>query len=175
MHDAHRLLRQATAPYHARLDATLEGGFATGGDYAAYLSGMHGFVADATHALGRTPMTARLDAWLRADCDALGIRSADPDPQVACVEDDAAKLGWEYVVAGSALGARFLLRDARALGFDAARGASFMAGHAAGNDWLTFLRRLAESDAAPLQLCGGAIDAFLAAERRMRAAREEVA
>ena len=175
MHDAHHLLRQATAPYHARLDATLEGGFATGDDYSAYLRGMQGFVADAAHALGGDAMTARLQAWLTADCDALGVASVEADPQVPSAGDAPTRLGWEYVVAGSSLGARFLLRDARKLGFDAGRGASFLAGHAVGNDWHDFLRRLADSDASTLQVCGGAIDAFLAAERRMRAAREVMA
>lgn len=175
MHASHRLLRQATAPYHTRLDATLGGGFATRGDYAAYLRGMQGFVADAVHALGGAPMTTRLDAWLRADCDALGVAVEGSDPCVECATDASTRLGWEYVVAGSSLGARFLLRDVRALGFDAGRGASFLAGHAAGDDWLSFLRRLADSEAAPLKVCGGAIDAFVAAERRMRSAREVVA
>jgi len=175
MHDVHRLLRQATAPYHARLDATLAGGFSTGEDYIAYVSGMQGFVADAAQALGGPPMTTRLHAWLAADCRTLGVETAPSDTQVARADDEATRLGWEYVVAGSALGARLLLRDANALGFDAERGASFLAGHAVGKDWPLFLRRLVESDAALLRVCGGAIDAFLAAERRMRAAREEIA
>lgn len=176
MHDAHRLLREATAPYHARLDATLGGGFATNDDYAAYLRGMRGFVADAAHALGEDAMTAQLQAWLQTDCDALGLAPAtQPDPQVLPAADDATRLGWEYVVAGSALGARFLLRDAGALGFAANHGACFLAGHAAGDDWQDVLRRLADASAALSQVCGGAIDAFLAAERRMRVARGEIA
>jgi heme oxygenase len=174
MHETHRRLRQATATHHARLDATLGGGFATRNDYAAYLRGMQGFVADADVALGGDAMTTRLHAWLRADCDALDLSTDLSDPDVTRA-DAAARLGWEYVVTGSSLGARFLLREVRALGFDTGRGASFLAGHAAGDDWLLFLRRLADSEAAPLKVCGGAIDAFLAAERRMRAAREEVA
>src|SRR6478609_1237152 len=136
MLDAHRLLRQATAPYHARLDATLGGGFATSDDYAAYLRGMQGFVVDADHALGGDPLTMRLHAWLRADCDALGLAPSSPqDPQIAPVDNDAARLGWHYVIAGSALGARFLLRDARGLGYASDRGASFLAGHASGDGW----------------------------------------
>jgi len=92
MHEAHRLLRQATASHHARLDAVLGGGFASRGDYAVYVRGMRDFVADADHALGGAAMTTRLREWLGEDCDALGMAThAQPHPEVARERDGAAQ------------------------------------------------------------------------------------
>lgn len=179
MQETHRLLRQATAPYHARLDDILGGGFDDREHYAGYLRGMRGFLADADRALAGDPMTRRLRAWLDGDCRALGLGPVEPaSVPVAAVDTRAARLGWEYVIAGASLGARFLLRDAHRLGYAAGRGASFLAHHAAGEDWSQFLRRLAAETLAPAELprlCAGAIDAFVAAERRMCAAREVTA
>lgn len=173
MHETHRLLRQATAPYHARLDAVLGGGFATADDYAAYLNGMRGFLADAADALGEDAGLRRLRALLAADCGVLGLDGIEPAGEaVSAVQPGPARLGWEYVISGASLGARFLLRDARALGFAPGSGASFLAAHAAG-DWHGFLERLFDAalPASQLpQLCAGAIDAFVVAERRMRVA-----
>jgi len=178
MHDSHRLLRQATATCHERLDALLGSGLASTSDYAAYLRGMEGFLADAGEVLGADAMTEHMLAWLRADLAFVGLVPSAPRlPATTEPQDGPARLGWEYVVAGSALGARLLLRDVRALGLDADGGASFLAGHAESAEWQRFLRALGEPHVAVAmdQVCEGAIEAFRAAERRMRAAREEMA
>ena len=88
------------------------------------------------------------------------------------------QLGWGYVVAGSSLGARFLLREARSLGYAPGAGADFLSGHAGGDAWPAFLRELdaaALSDTDHLRLCAAATEAFGHAESALRCAKEALA
>lgn len=172
-------LRTATRSAHARVDGVLAGGIADLPDYARYLRGMHAFVASAESALrdGAAPdawdVPAWLD-WLRADLDALGL--APLAPEAMRIDGPAQSLGVLYVLEGSALGARVLLRDAQSLGLPAVR---FLRSHAdgeSGERWprfLIFLQQAASPDAAFRQtMLDAANAAFAVAERCLIRARE---
>jgi len=173
------VLRRSTAAAHTRIDGVLSGGLASALDYAAYLRGMQRFVVESAAALADDGSYGELVGHRqRLDVDLSRLHAAAlPPTPTAALHDLPGRLGWQYVVAGASLGARFLLRDARALGFDGATGAAFLAHHAGGDDWAGFLRRL---DAAPLhetdypRLCASAGHAFDAAHAAMLAARQEV-
>jgi heme oxygenase (biliverdin-IX-beta and delta-forming) len=136
-------LRQATADLHGRVDAMFPDGLDSLHAYRRYVLGMHRFTADYEIATATQP---RASSWLAHDLVAL---SQPPLPAAGVrvsVADRAERLGWDYVMAGSSLGARVLLREAGHLGFDAAHGAAFLARHAAGADWAVVQSRLAELD-----------------------------
>lgn len=160
-------LREATAAAHARVDASAGSAFTTLAAYGAFLRSMHAFLRHARAALGAD------GAWLdehvealAADLDDLGAAPEPLEPRIAGVTGPAA-LGWRYVVAGSALGARVLVRRALALGVDAHRGARYLTLAATGEPWA---RLLADLEAGPVDphveaaACAAALDAFAAAE-----------
>jgi heme oxygenase len=176
------LLRRATADAHARIDALLSAGLADRRAYAAYLRGMQRFLRESEATLdadGALASIARGREHLDSDLRMLGIEPL-PAPHaggIAAMSALPEALGWQYVVAGSALGARFLLREARALGLDGARGAAFLHHHAAGDDWAAFLARLEQAPLSPddlPQMCAAARHAFAAAHAAMHAAQQEM-
>ena len=159
-------LRDATRPAHARVDALFRDGLGEPGTYAGYLAGMHRFLGAVWHALPDlgTPLTL-----LQDDLEAIGHAvPALPEPHpVAAAET----LAWRYVIDGSSLGARVLLRQVAALGVDAGRGATFLAHHAGGAAWDATCRDL---DAFPPDptglraLCAAADRAFALAYHAFR-------
>lgn len=156
-------LRHATASAHGRVDALLPDGVSKHRDYAAYLRAMHRFVA--TSAL---PDGAR-DRYLPLlsdDLQTLGI-VGEATPAEGEPEDRYERLGWAYVFEGSSLGARLLLRQAGALGFDGRAGARYLNEHAASSGWPDLLRQL--EDATP---DAGQLDRLVAASHRAFAAVE---
>ena len=159
--DVRQCLRQATASAHARVDARFADGIGAPGAYPRYLLGMYGFAADFEAATGRPP---RQSAWLAQDLATLALAPLPAAAPPAMVADPGERAGWDYVMAGSSLGARRLLREARALGHTGAAGACFLDRHAHGDDWPEVQQRLATFDADdPRQLAaltGGALDAF---------------
>lgn len=176
---AHDALRAATGAAHARVDGVLGGGLHSADDYRAYLRGMHRFVRDGEAALAHVPRAlAGQRGRLESDMEALDVVPLPAAAQPAAVVDRPGQLGWSYVVAGSSLGARFLLREVRALGYAAGAGADFLSGHARGDAWPAFLREL---DAAALtdtdhpRLCAAATEAFGHAESALRCAKEALA
>jgi heme oxygenase len=166
---SHHALRQATADAHARIDAIVGGGVHSDVGYASYLRGMQQLVAVALQVmpghhdleqhrerLASDLSTLRMDAPPPCAADA---RASAPDP--------VARLGWEYVIAGASVGARYLLRQVQALGYSAGHGAQFLAGHAGSDAWPRFLARLAQTELSASQrqsLCSAALAAFAAAE-----------
>lgn len=129
---AHARLRAATADLHEGLDGLFAGGLDSSPQYRRYVLGMHRFAVDYEIAVDAPP---RHSAWLAGDLTWLSL---DPLPAqgMRCAEPDAAgRLGWRYVMAGSSMGARRLLRDARRLDHDEGRGATFLARHAASDEW----------------------------------------
>lgn len=166
--DAHPSLRQATASAHARVDAIVGGGLRTVQDYAAYLRGMHRFVVASEAALADADLDlASRRQWLEVDLSTLRTPPLAAPLLPAAIRHPVARLGWEYVFAGAAIGARYLLRGAVALGFTSDHGARFLAGHANGDDWSRFRTRLqqaglCEHDLA--RLCESAGAAFDVAE-----------
>lgn len=164
MHDPRSVrqqLREATHPAHARVDALLRDGLADAPTYAGYLAGMHGFLGAVREAL---PDVGADLLRLRDDLATVGVAPPPLPPPVRVAP--AERLAWRYVVDGSALGARVLLRQATALGHDALHGATFLAHHAAGDAWDATCRAL---DALPLDashrlaLCAAADRAFASA------------
>lgn len=174
----HDILRRSTTAAHKRIDAIVGGGLPTRAAYGSYLRGMHHFVSTSQSMLSGVDcdLATRRD-WLGDDLSFLGLTPLPMTSPGTSSEDSnghaPVALGWEYVVAGSSVGARYLLRHAQSLGFSIDGGARFLAGHAAGSDWERFLSRLRETQFFPLEiqrLCDSALAAFAAAERSFLAA-----
>lgn len=174
-------LRAATADAHGQVDALAADATRSASGYAAYLRGMHRFLAAGEQALRGDASAAGIRArrqWLEIDLDALGLAPIPAGAVTAPLQADAERLGWAYVIAGASLGAKVLLRGAAALGFDRAHGARFLAGHAGGDAWPSLLQRL---DATALshddqdRMCAAARAAFAAAADALRHGREEAA
>lgn len=147
MHDCalRARLRAATADLHAQVDGLFPRGLDSVAAYHRYVLGMHRFAIDYEIAVDAAP---RHSSWLVRDLVALSL-----PPMVALgvrrpVAGQAARLGWDYVMAGSGMGARALVRDAHRLGFDGRRGACFLERHAAGDDWATVRMRMRAFDAS---------------------------
>ena len=174
----HLRLRQATVDAHARVDAVVGGSLDSVDGYGAYLRGMHGFISASAAALPASSghIVTAPGTWLAEDLDVLQLRPLQPAAPVRRLDDRAAQLGWEYVVAGASVGARYLLRGAQALGFGAGTGASFLSGHARSSTWPDFLATL-DREALPGpavdRACRAAALAFDAAERAFTMARRE--
>lgn len=167
----HQLLRAHTASAHARVDAGLEGGLRDADAYAAYLDGMARFLDAAAAVIGDEPWLNDARRHLAIDRGQATFTATRPH---AAVADPAHVAGWRYVVAGSTLGARLLLRDARALGAGAMRGTAFLSSFSVSDAWarcLAQLRDAAFDDASRQRACEAALDAFHAAEAALAQAR----
>ena len=137
-------LRETTAELHGEVDTMFPRGLDSALAYRAYVLGMHRFAVDFEIATMALP---RASAWLAQDLVALSQLSLPPQGSRPPLADHAERLGWDYVMAGSSMGARVLLRDVGRLGFDASFGAAFLARHASGAEWAQLQSRLAELDA----------------------------
>ena len=161
------------------MDGVLGGGLRSAADYRAYLRGMHRFVSDGQAALAQVPNgLADQRERLERDLGALQIVPLPASARPAAVVDRPGQLGWGYVVAGSSLGARFLLREARALGYAVGTGADYLTAHAGGDAWPAFLRELHAADLSDTdhpRLCAAATEAFGHAESALRCAKEALA
>ena len=156
-------LRHATASAHERVDALLPHGVGLHRDYAAYLRAMHRFVASSALPEGARERYLPL---LSDDLCTLGIAS-EAMPVAAEPNDQYERLGWAYVFEGSSLGARMLLRQAIALGFDDRSGARYLNEHASSDGWPDVLRQLEDSTPD-----SGQLDRLVAASHRAFAAVE---
>jgi heme oxygenase len=124
-----------TAEPHAACEAAIEasGSFSSRAAYAEFLARLHRFQSAAERMLSRGadelwPWTARADLIAR-DLDSLGAPASQRPPSVGHVEapDAAALFGIGYVVEGSSLGARLLVRRCAALGLGRDSGAAYFA------------------------------------------------
>ncbi|WP_133500202.1 biliverdin-producing heme oxygenase [Cognatilysobacter terrigena] len=166
-------LRDATADAHARVDARVGDAFDDVAGYAMFLRAMHRFVANARHVLGDADDLVACEAALLEDLSVVGSAPVDSGEAPATTRDDA-RLGWRYVIAGSSLGARVLVRRVEALGFDATRGARYLTLHAQGDAWRTLLSTLDALRLSPGEeraACAGANEAFACVERCLDNAR----
>lgn len=175
MGPAREALRAATQKVHDRLDKAplllpLTRPDVTAEQYRAALSRLWGFHAPVERALGREG--GRLDL-LRADLGDLGVAVAAL-PEVGglpALDGEPARLAARYVLDGSAHGGRAMLPViTRALGFDAGRGARFLAsaGIDMAGEWRALLARLEEGLADARQrrvACDIAVALFGALER----------
>lgn len=172
-------LRAATQPIHDRLDRAPVLRPLTSPDldldsYRAALLALHGFHGPVERALGEEA-AGRLDL-LRADLAVVGIGAGALDAMPAMtdvppLDSHAARLAARYVLDGSAHGGRAMLPNVtRTLGFDATRGARFLAsaGIDAAGQWKELLARL-ETDLAAADAraaaCAAAVALFAALER----------
>ncbi len=169
---ARRILRTATAHLHAEVDARFAGSFdGSLADYTGFLSAMAAVLLPLERALERASVHMTVPDWderrraflLLDDLQGLGAtppRELDPPS----VEGEARQLGVVYVLEGSRIGGKLLLR--RALGHPDARvrTATRYLSHGAGRDlWSSFLLRLESSPAvssAPDEAVAGARAAF---------------
>ncbi|MCD9097328.1 biliverdin-producing heme oxygenase [Luteimonas fraxinea] len=159
--DLRHVLRAGTSDLHARVDACFADGLGTPLAYARYLVGMHRFASDFEIVIGAVPQSSY---WLANDLRDLSLTPLPPSGVRAYVESADERLGWEYVMSGSSLGARHLLRGVQALGHDERTGARFLARHAGGDAWRNVLDRLvarSNSVQPTTHLMQGARDAFL--------------
>jgi heme oxygenase len=172
MNDLRSFLRAETRELHEELDSLI-GHFESLDDYERFLVGSYrhrapaeaAIAADA-HGLGFGPR--RLVPELRQDLADLGLPVPATEP-LDLSKDIACLLGAAYVVEGSALGARVLVKSAAALGMDAAHGARYLAAQAGSiTPWRALLVRLESLDKArwdlaasgARQVFGQAVQAF---------------
>ncbi|MDQ2105012.1 biliverdin-producing heme oxygenase [Azospirillum isscasi] len=172
-------LRDATRGIHDRLDRAavlrpLTSPSITVDEYRAALVALHGFNAPIERALGEGAPgeeAGRL-ALLRADLADLGV-DADALPvagPLPALDGTPARLAARYVLDGSAHGGRAMLPNVtRALGFDATRGARFLAssGIDMAGRWKALLARLERDLEAPESAraaCATAVALFAALE-----------
>ena len=163
---AHARLRAATAGLHAAVDELFPDGLASRDGYRRYVLGMHRFAVDYEIAVDAVP---RHSAWLAADLTRLSLAPLAAHGERRATRDPAVRLGWRYVMAGSSMGARSLLRDARRLGYDEARGATFLARHAASGEWDALRTRLQALDVDDAPRMAGAEDGARTAFSLVRA------
>ncbi|BAI70965.1 heme oxygenase [Azospirillum sp. B510] len=180
MGPARQALRAATRETHDRLDKAavlrpLVRPDITADQYGRALAVLHGFNAPVERTLATVRGevgTARL-ALLREDLRVLGI---DPGglaemTDLPPLDGAPARLAARYVLDGSAHGGRAMLPGiTRALGFDARRGARFLAsdGLDMAGAWRTLTLRLEDELAEPAALaaaCAAAAGLFAALER----------
>lgn len=170
----HQLLRAHTASAHARVDGGLDGGLRDAHAYAAYLDGMAEFLDAAAAVIGDEPWLTDARRHLardRGQATSTAMRRHEDSGA-----DPAQVAGWRYVVAGSTLGARLLLRDARALGAGARRGTAFLSSFSASDAWVRCLAQLRDAafdDASRQRACDAALGAFHAAEAALTRARTQ--
>jgi heme oxygenase len=166
------MLRTATADLHAEVDARFAGSIdGSLADYAIFLSAMAAVLSPLERALERASIHEAVPDWeqrrraglLLDDLQTLGA-ALPKEAEPPSVEGEARQLGIVYVLEGSRLGGKLLLR--RALGHPEARvrTATRYLSHGAGQDlWSTFLVRLESSAAvndAPQEAVAGARAAF---------------
>ena len=121
-------LRSATRAQHARLDGLFPHGIRDDADYRRYLRGMQSVMAAMSRA---DPMLARVYARSLRHLDE-DMRILDCAAAIALTPDIAGRhryWGHRYVIDGSSMGARVLVRDVAALGWTAEQGAAFLAYH----------------------------------------------
>jgi len=175
-------LRAQTSEVHRQLDQWLDasGGFTRADAYRGFIAGMARFYGAAIHTVGPSlvqvwPGWSRwnpLDALMQ---DAAALRVLPP---VARLKPDfssaAAQLGLLYVVVGSSLGARVLVRRVRELPAPVRDAGHYLA-HLDAERWAwpDFVETLESAhldEAAELQLLSGALSAFTAVTEHLRSA-----
>ncbi len=171
----HAFLRQATASLHAEVEAVVErakmfDSVERYGDYLRRLTVFHerllplqGIASPATlphwqHVRGHV-------AALAEDLASLSLHPPTTRSSVVVASSPTTALGALYVVVGSSLGARVLVRRAGTMLSSTAGRAScataYLAAQASSNEWPAFLRVLeSEPITTPAELAAGANGAF---------------
>lgn len=178
-------LRELTRDDHERLDA-LVGAFSNTDAYRRYLEGMTAFRGAIERELARVDYPDGFGDWrpgfilseLEQDLRDLGRDTPDAAQTFDLPDDRESLLGVLYVLEGSSLGARLLVRRAAALGFSAEHGARHLAAQTARPEsWGAFVALLdgiapvglERAGAAARRTFQAAIDAFNGIGYRERA------
>ena len=167
------MLRTATADLHAKVDVRFSGAFDEDRNaYAQFLSTLARAVIPLEQAFAQAGVKRLLPDWpqrrrtpaLIEDLATLDVLTPPAAP-VPTPESDASLLGMVYVLEGSRLGGKLLLRRARANPDPQVRLATHYLAHGEGLDlWRPFLQRLEASAAvteAPQEAVAGARAAFM--------------
>ncbi|MEQ8307671.1 MAG: biliverdin-producing heme oxygenase [Hoeflea sp.] len=141
-------LRDSTSPLHKNLDDVV-GDFGSQEAYMAYVRKTHRFRDTIESALADDSASNwtldRIANLAATDIDDLGIDLLPETDSKVCFDTSARRLGAFYVLEGSSLGARLLLRRAEALGMRADLGARHLARQASDpRRWRVFLTVLEE-------------------------------
>lgn len=146
------LLRRATADAHQTVE-NAAGDTATQAGYRRYLAGLYAFRTPIETALQGFAWPAWLGGWrpilispsIADDLTDIDGRPGDIDPEAATpVSNDTSELlGTLYVIEGSSLGARIILRHARDLGFHETHGARHLSAQTGSTqNWKDFIALL---------------------------------
>jgi heme oxygenase len=180
----HEELKLRTADAHDKLEAlpvskSIMSPDVSLQDYARYLTLMHPVVADAEQNVTKLleDVLDDLDSRrklcsIEDDLRFLGI-TPTPADRIFDVDDQAFALGVMYVVEGSALGGRFILKNLeKSLGLSAEAGASYFAGYGnvTGSMWKRFVEQMSEFEkrtGSGDTIIAGAVHAFSAIENRL--------
>lgn len=146
----HSALRDHTAAQHELLDASI-GAFETLDAYRGFLRASYRFRAAAETALADFvpwPPLA-LAPLMAADLAVLGESVAEAPPPPGFAASGPRRLGMSYVLEGSSLGSRLLVRRAQGLGLSADNGAGHLAAQSCDRTrWPAFLRLLSYTPSA---------------------------
>ena len=156
------LLRSDTREIHQRLDDSV-GGFDTREHYADFVQRSLHFRAAAEAACAGHPSWAPLLLAddLRCDLSDLGLSDMPAQGAGLDLATSAAKLGGLYVLEGSALGARLLLRRAESLGMTDQNGARHLARQTGdATRWKRFVAVLDRDDEDAEAVLAGALAVF---------------
>jgi heme oxygenase len=169
---ARQMLRAATATLHAEVDARFSGPFGTDRmAYEAFLTALACAVLPLERALEEGGVGRLLPDWterrrseaLKQDLEMLGV-AVPPALDVSVTTDEARLFGRLYVLEGSRLGGKLLVKSAAESGDPKVRAATHYLGQGSGADlWRGFLQRLEASDAvksSPQRTLLGAREAF---------------
>ena len=171
------VLRAATADAHSRVDEAV-GAFSQTQAYIRYLSGLYAFRAPLEASLEGFDWPSEFGPWrpttiaghLEADLADLGVAPPPFRVQRANLSQPSAVFGTVYVLEGSSLGARLLLKSAESLGYTASHGAAHLARQSASHQsWRTFLDLLESADEIDMSaVVDAAIETFEAAHEALR-------
>lgn len=154
-HTANRfLLREMTRPHHEKLDAEV-GSLENEAAYRRYLAGISQFRFSVEPALQAADYPASFGDWrpgfveseLYLDCSDLDLPPANAPSSVDLPDSISGLLGMLYVLEGSSLGARLLVRQAAALGYDGRFGARHLVKQTADTSSWTAFQSILESAA----------------------------
>jgi heme oxygenase len=167
-----QILRAATADLHADVDARFSGAFDGSVEgYAHFLSAMASALLPLERALEEAGVEQVLPDWTERRraallLDDLAALGGEPVPEIRApaAAGEARQLGMVYVLEGSRLGGKLLLKRALGSTDRKVRAATRYLSHGTGrNLWSSFLERLESSpdvSRQPAEAIAGARDAF---------------
>jgi heme oxygenase len=174
------LLRELTRKHHQQLDSQV-GALEDKQSYIHYVAGMTAFRETIEPHLRRLSYPVEFGGWrptliqseLNDDMRDLGIARNAADTTFVIEPDISGLMGILYVIEGSTLGARVLVRQAHALGMTGTYGARHLAAQTSNPEsWIAFQQILQEIEPFDVELAAkSACDTFDVAYRAFRRTR----